>query len=86
MRRFAPIEMPVPTDRHRPNAVIAISEIRTSSIGCVAGVVLEDGRRVVVKAHQPDKMTRPISMPRTVFVGYPCPKHDRTRYPAVLLL
>jgi len=26
-----------------------------SSIGCVAGVVLGDGRRVVVKAHQPDK-------------------------------
>jgi hypothetical protein len=27
----------------------------TSSIGCVAGVVLGDGRRLVVKAHQPDK-------------------------------
>jgi hypothetical protein len=26
-----------------------------SSIGCVTGVVLHDGRRVVVKAHQPDK-------------------------------
>ena len=27
-RRFAPVEMTVPTDRHRPNAVIASSEMR----------------------------------------------------------
>lgn len=50
-----------------------------ASVGCVAGLVLEDGRRVVVKAHQPsvplDYLDGVHSVQATLAErGFPCPR------------
>jgi hypothetical protein len=52
---------------------------RRTSVGVVTGVELVDGRRVVIKAHQPQQ---PLEVLKTVFVtqcyladqGFPCPR------------
>jgi len=64
--------------RERLGAGIAEALFYRSSIGCVFGLELEDGRRVVVKAHQPDypagylgaiqRVTRHLASR-----GFPCP-------------
>lgn len=50
-----------------------------SSIGAVAGLELEDGRRIVVKAHQPRVRPARLAAIREVMValaeaGFPCPR------------
>jgi hypothetical protein len=58
---------------------IADGEFFEASVGAVAGVVLEDGRRVVVKAHPPGASTGFLTAMQTVQrrlveSGYPCPE------------
>lgn len=40
--------------QHEVGSAVAEALFYQSSIGAVAGISLMDGRRVVVKAHQPD--------------------------------
>lgn len=50
-----------------------------ASVGCVLGVDLDDGRRVVLKVHQPDKSAARLAACQAVQValharGFPCPE------------
>jgi hypothetical protein len=50
-----------------------------ASVGCVLGLELDDGRRVVLKAHQPDKSVARLAACQAVQAGlcargFPCPE------------
>jgi hypothetical protein len=45
---------------------IAEAWLWSVSVGCVAAVVLRDGRRVVIKAHQPDRDQHRLSAIATI--------------------
>jgi hypothetical protein len=60
---------------------VGISEVlfRAASVGVVIGALLEDGRRVVVKAHQPRETRRRLQAVHDIQAelfrsGFPCPE------------
>jgi hypothetical protein len=65
--------------RARLGAAVAHAIFYRSSIGCVLGLQLDDGRRVVLKAHQPDKSAARLAACQRVQTalharGFPCPE------------
>jgi hypothetical protein len=60
-------------------AAPAVGLFYEASIGCVLGLDLDDGRRVVLKVHQPDKSAARLAACQAVQSGlhargYPCPE------------
>lgn len=65
--------------RQALGAGVAETIFRAASVGVVFGVGLEDGRRVVVKAHQPRESRETLEAVHRVHVhlhreGFPCPR------------